>query len=107
MSSVKGYFLEALGKVVPVAPTLISTVLSPVKSGVPLAYEVHVEANYLLGKLDKTIATFSFDGNDAGKIVLASRFDGSGVRWDYSLDGKQMLNHSIDFLFYFHLNYMY
>lgn len=48
-----------------------------------------LEANYLLGKLDKTIATFSFDGNDAGKIVLASRFDGSGVRWDYSLDGKQ------------------
>ena len=48
-----------------------------------------LEANYLLGKLDKTIATFSFDGEDAGKIVLASRFDGSGVRWDYSLDGKQ------------------
>ncbi len=48
-----------------------------------------LEANYLLGKLDKTIATFSFDGNDAGKIVLSSRFDGSGVRWDYSLDGKQ------------------
>ena len=48
-----------------------------------------LEANYLLGKLDKTIATFSFDGEDAGKIVLASRFDNVGVRWDYSLDGKQ------------------
>ncbi len=48
-----------------------------------------LEANYLLGKLDKTIATFSFDGDDAGKIVLSSRFDGNGVRWDYSLDGKQ------------------
>ncbi len=48
-----------------------------------------LEANYLLGKLDKTIATFSFDGEDNGKIVLASRFDGNGVRWDYSLDGKQ------------------
>ena len=46
MSSVKGYFLEALGKVVPVAPTLISTVLSPVKSGVPLAYEVHVSLSF-------------------------------------------------------------
>ncbi len=46
------------------------------------------EANYLLGKIDKSIATFSFDGEQAGKIVLSSRFDGSGVRWDYSLDGK-------------------
>ncbi len=47
-----------------------------------------VEANFLLGKLDKTIATFSFDGTDAGKIVLSSRFDGNGVRWDYCLTGK-------------------
>ena len=47
-----------------------------------------LEANYLLGKLDKTIATFSFDGEDAGKIVLSSRFDGSGVRWDYCIDGN-------------------
>ncbi len=46
------------------------------------------EANYLLGKLDKTIATFSFDGNDAGKIVLSNRFNGNGVRWDYCLTGK-------------------
>ncbi len=51
-----------------------------------------LEANYLLGKLDKTIATFSFDGDDANKIVLSSRFDGNGVRWDYSLDGKQTWN---------------
>lgn len=51
-----------------------------------------VEANYLLGNLDKTIATFSFDGEDAGKIVLSSRFDNTGVRWDYSLDGKQTWN---------------
>lgn len=48
-----------------------------------------LEANYLLGRIDKTIATFSFDGADSGKIVLASRFDGNGIRWDYSLDGKQ------------------
>ena len=47
-----------------------------------------LEANYLLGKLDKTIATFSFDGEDAGYIKLASRFDGSDVRWDYCLKGK-------------------
>lgn len=48
-----------------------------------------VEANFLLGKMDKELATFSFDGADAGRIVLSSRFDNSGVRWDYSLDGKQ------------------
>lgn len=47
-----------------------------------------LEANFLLGKLDKTIATFSFDGTDAGKIVLSSRFNGNGVRWDYCLTGK-------------------
>ncbi|MCI8362712.1 MAG: hypothetical protein HFJ41_06310 [Clostridia bacterium] len=50
------------------------------------------EANFLLGKLDKTIATFSFDGEDSGKIVLSSRFDGNGIRWDYSLDGKETWN---------------
>ncbi|MDE6141162.1 MAG: hypothetical protein K2G03_01025, partial [Bacilli bacterium] len=48
-----------------------------------------LEANYLLGKIDTSIATFSFDGEDANKIVLADRFDGSGVRWDYSIDGKK------------------
>ena len=47
-----------------------------------------LEASYLLGQLDQSIATFSFDGEDAGKIVLASRFDGSGVRWDYCITGK-------------------
>jgi len=47
------------------------------------------EAKYLLGIMDSSIATFSFDGEDAGKIVLSSRFDGNGVRWDYSLDGKK------------------
>ena len=48
-----------------------------------------LEANFLLGKIDKTIATFSFDGDDAGKIVLAKRYDGVGIRWDYSIDGKK------------------
>lgn len=49
-------------------------------------------ANYLLGKTDKTLATFSFDGEESGKIILSSRFDGNGIRWDYSLDGKQTWN---------------
>ena len=46
-------------------------------------------ANHLLGQIDTSLASFSFDGADGGKIVLSSRFDGNGVRWDYSLDGKQ------------------
>ena len=46
-----------------------------------------LEANYILGTLDTSIASFSFDGKDANKIVLASRFDGNGVRWDYCIDG--------------------
>ncbi len=45
-------------------------------------------ANYLLGIIDTTLATFSFDGENHGKIVLGERFNGSGVRFDYSLDGK-------------------
>lgn len=45
-------------------------------------------ANYLLGQIDTTLATFSFDGTDAGKIILSDRFEGNGLRWDYSLDGK-------------------
>ena len=48
-----------------------------------------LEANYLLGKLDKEVASFSFDGDNANKIMLASRFNENGVRWEYSLDGKQ------------------
>ncbi len=47
-----------------------------------------IVANYLLGQTDTSLASFSFDGKDAGKIVLASKYDGNGVRWDYSLDGK-------------------
>ncbi len=50
------------------------------------------EANYLLGNLDSSIATFSFDGENAGKIVLSDRYDGNGIRWDYSLDGKKTWN---------------
>ena len=46
-------------------------------------------ANFLLGQTDTSLATFSFDGENAGKIVLSSRFDGVGIRWDYSLDGKK------------------
>ena len=49
-------------------------------------------AAHLLGQIDTSLASFSFDGEDAGKIVLSSRFDGNGVRWDYSLDGKQTWN---------------
>lgn len=46
-------------------------------------------ALYLLGQVDTTVATFSFDGENAGSIVLSSRFDNTGIRWKYSLDGKQ------------------
>ncbi len=65
-------------------PNNTTTDFSVVQPGV-----TRLEASFLLGKMDKTIATFSFDGEDAGKIVLSDRFDGNGVRWDYSLDGKQ------------------
>ncbi len=44
-------------------------------------------ASYLLGQTDTSLASFSFDGANAGKIILASRYDDVGVRWDYSLNG--------------------
>ncbi len=45
-------------------------------------------STYLLGQMDTSIATFSFDGDDAGKIVLAERFKEMGIRWDYCIDGN-------------------
>lgn len=44
-------------------------------------------ARHLLGLIDTEVATFSFDGEDAGKIKLSERF--WGAAWDYSLDGGQ------------------
>lgn len=32
-------------------------------------------------------ATFSFDGANAGKIVLGKEYQGKGLKWDYSLNG--------------------
>lgn len=44
-------------------------------------------ANALLGNIDTTIANFSFDGENAGKIILSSRYDDTDVACEYSLDG--------------------
>lgn len=44
-------------------------------------------AKHLLGVIDKEVASFSFDGDEAGKIKLNQRFEGAA--WDYSLDGGQ------------------
>ena len=49
-------------------------------------------AKYLLGEMDNELATFSFDGEDAGKIVLSDRYDNTGISWDYSIDGKTKWN---------------
>ena len=42
-------------------------------------------AKYLLKANDLEIATFSFDGVNANKIVLNERFQGNGVVWQYNL----------------------
>lgn len=49
--------------------------------------EVPVIANALLGVVDSRIATFSFDGANAGKIVLSKQLQSAQVSWKYSLDG--------------------
>lgn len=48
--------------------------------------EVRDVANYLLQNEDSEIATFSFDGEQAGILSLGERFEGNNVRWDYSFD---------------------
>lgn len=53
-----------------------------------LQYDVsRVMANHLLGNNDYSIASFSFDGENANKLMLGTKYEGYGVRWDYSLDG--------------------
>jgi len=47
---------------------------------------VRHQASVLLGKTEGDLATFSFDGENAGKIVLNSVYD-TDIRWLYSLDG--------------------
>ncbi len=42
-------------------------------------------ANYLLNANKDSVATFSFDGENAGKIMLSKSFDGNGVNWQYNL----------------------
>ena len=51
------------------------------------ASAVREVANQLLGNIDTTIASFSFDGENAGKIILSDRYKDTDVTWDYSLDG--------------------
>ena len=45
-------------------------------------------ANRILGKQEKMVK-FSFDGKNAGSIVLGSKYAGGGVRYEYSIDGKK------------------
>ena len=49
--------------------------------------EVPVIANALLGVVDSRVATFSFDGANAGKIVLSKQLQSAQVSWTYSIDG--------------------
>lgn len=46
--------------------------------------EIKNIANALLGKDKSAIATFSFDGENAGKIVIGEQYS---IKWQYSLDG--------------------
>ncbi len=43
-------------------------------------------ANYLLDNNETKLASFSFDGEHANEIVLASRYEDSEVVWEYNLN---------------------
>ncbi len=49
-------------------------------------------ANYLLNANKDAVATFAFDGDNAGKIVLSKSFDGNGVSWQYNLKSSLSAN---------------
>lgn len=50
-------------------------------------------ANYLLGNNDYKMASFSFGGENAGKIVLGSQYDSVlSLQYQYSLDGGNSWN---------------
>lgn len=49
--------------------------------------EVPVVAQALLGEINSELATFSFNGTNAGKITLSKQLQSTQVTWSYSLDG--------------------
>ena len=51
------------------------------------ASEIKVVAEQLLGIKNPSLANFSFDGANAGKIMLSSQLRSAQVNWSYSLDG--------------------
>ncbi len=56
-------------------------------------------ATTLLGKPQSELATFSFDGKYAGKIILSKQLQSAQVTWSYSLDAgntwKECYDHSV------------
>jgi len=58
--------------------------------------EIPVIANALLGVVDSKVATFSFDGTNAGKIVLSKQLQSTQVTWEYSIDGGNTWNTSYE-----------
>ncbi len=61
--------------------------------------EVPIVAQALLGEINSELATFSFNGANAGKIILSKQLQSAQVTWDYSLDGgvtwKECYEHSV------------
>lgn len=51
-------------------------------------------ANYLMGNYDFKVATFSFDGDKAGTIVLSDSYASGGNQLLYSLDGGAKWNNA-------------
>lgn len=58
--------------------------------------EVPIVAQALLGEINSEIATFSFDGANAGKIILSKQLQSTQVTWKYSLNGGQTWKESYE-----------
>lgn len=86
VSTESAYKHTLLEKQALTASTLLAT---NINGPYPGAVAAKVEAQFILGRADTTVAEFVLDGENAGSIVWASQFDGTGFTWKYSLDGKQ------------------
>ncbi len=70
----------------------IKTLNRAVKATLEDVYQPNISssmAKALLNQNSDHLASFSFDGEDAGKIVLNSKYDSSSIRVRYSLDNEK------------------
>ncbi len=75
----------AIGKLIELENNALNKAVLATEADVLQPHATKQVANYLLKNNDTDLATFSFDGENAGKIILSDRFTGNDVQWQYNL----------------------